>query len=61
MTYPTIIAFNANDHDQITMLINRKDYLWKNIRDAFNKGYLRFDDAETKNMIFEILGIDLYK
>lgn len=61
MNYPTIITFNANDHDQITMLINRKDYLWKNIRDAFNKGYLRFDDAETKNMIFEILGIDLYK
>ena len=55
------ITFKASDHNQNTKMINHYSFLWKNIRDAFNNGYLRFSDIKTKNAIFEILGVDLYK
>ena len=56
-----IITFKASDHNQNTMMLNHYSWIWKNIRDAFNNGYLRFDDMKTKSAIFDILSIDLYK
>lgn len=61
MTCKTIVAFKASDHNQNTMMISRYDYLVKNIKTAFSKGYLRFDDIKTKNATFDILAIDLFK
>jgi hypothetical protein len=55
-----IIAFKASDHNQNTIMLNHYSYLWKNIRDAFNNGYLRFDDMKAKSAIFDILSIDIY-
>lgn len=56
-----IVAFKASDHNQNTIMLNHFSYLWKNIRDAFNNGYLRFDDIKSKSAIFDILSVDLYK
>lgn len=56
-----VIAFKASDHNQNTIMLNHYSYLWKNVRDAFNNGYLRFDDMKAKSAIFDILGVDLYK
>lgn len=56
-----VIAFKASDHNQQTIMLNHYSYLWKNIRDAFNNGYLRFDDMKAKSAIFDILSVDLYK
>jgi hypothetical protein len=56
-----VIAFKASDHNQNTIMLNHYSYLWKNIRDAFNNGYLRFDDMKAKSAIFDILSVDLYK
>jgi hypothetical protein len=55
-----VIAFKASDHNQNTIMLNHYSYLWKNIRDAFNNGYLRFDDMKAKSAIFDILSVDLY-
>lgn len=54
-------TFKANDHNQNTIMLNKYCVHWKNIRDAYQGGYLRFDDIKTKNAIFDILGVDLYK
>ena len=56
-----VITFKAKDHNQNTMMLNHYCYFWKNIKDAFQRGYLRFDDLQTKNAIFDILAIDIYK
>lgn len=56
-----VITFKASDHNQNTMMLSHYSYLWKNIKEAYYKGWLRFDDIKTKNDIFDILGVDLYK
>lgn len=61
MTYPYIMTFKANDHSQNTIMLDHYSYLWKNLSDGFKQGILRFDDEQTKEAVFEILGVDLYK
>lgn len=56
-----IVTFKASDHNQNTLMLSRFSYLWKNIRDSFLNGYLRFDDIKTKSAIFDILAVDMYK
>ena len=60
-TCKTIVTFKASDHNQNTMMLNHYCYLWKNIREAFQKNFLRFSDVKIKNSLLEILGVDLYK
>jgi hypothetical protein len=57
----TKVTFKASDHNQNTMMLSHYSYLWKNIKEAYAKGWLRFDDIQTKSDIFDILAIDLYK
>jgi len=57
----TKVTFKPSDHNQNTMMLNHYSYLWKNIKDSYQKGWLRFDDLKTKSDIFDILAIDLYK
>lgn len=56
-----VATFKASDHNQNTMMLNHYSFLFKNLKDSFNRGNLRFDDVETKNAIFDILAIDVYK
>lgn len=56
-----VVTFKAADHGQNTLMLNRFSYLWKNIRQAFQGGFLRFDDVNTKNAIYDILAVDIYK
>lgn len=55
----TILTFTESDHNQTTMLIDKFSYLFKNIKTAYQCGYLYFDSMESKNAIFSILGIDI--
>lgn len=57
----TVITFKANDHNQNTIMLNKYSFVWKYLKDAFNNGYLRFDDIKSKSAIFDILAVDLYK
>ena len=61
MSCKMIITFKASDHNQNTMMLSHYSYLWKNIKEAYQKGWLRFDDIKTKSDIFDILAVDLYK
>ena len=56
-----IVTFKASDHNQNTIMLSHYSYLWKNIKDAFTRGYLRFDGMQTKNAVFDILSVDIYK
>lgn len=60
-TSGTIITFKASDHAQNTMNMRYNSWLTNNLKEAFNGGYMRFDCLETKNAIFEILAVDMYK
>lgn len=59
--FPIVIALKPSDHNQNTLMLNKYDYLFQNIKNAYEKGFLRFNDLKAKNAIIEILGIDLYK
>lgn len=56
----TVVTFKANNHTQNTIMLNHYSYIWQNIRDAYNGGFLRFDNIKSKSAIFDILAIDLY-
>ena len=60
-TCNNVLVFKANDHTQNTILLKRASYTWSFIRDAYDYGKLRFSDIKTKNIIFDILSIDIYK
>lgn len=60
MTCKTVVTFKANNHTQNTIMLNHYSYIWQNIRDSYNGGFLRFDNIKTKSAIFDILAIDLY-
>ena len=56
-----LVTFKASNHTQNTIMLNHYSYLWKNIKEAYQGGFLRFDDIQAKNAIFDILAVDLYK
>lgn len=56
-----IAVFKDNDHTQNTVMLEHYDYLFAELREAYRKAYLRFDDLDSKNMMLDVLGIDLYK
>lgn len=60
-SYKMVVTFRAADHMQTTVMLNHYDYLWNNIREAYKDGMLRFSDMKAKNMILDVLAIDLYK
>lgn len=57
----TRLAFKAGNHTQNTMLLESYSYTWQNIRNAFNGAYLTFDTVKSKNVIMELLALDIYK
>lgn len=56
-----VVTFKASNHTQNTIMLNHYSYLWKNVRDAYQGGFLRFDDIQSKNAIYDILAVDMYK
>lgn len=60
-TFPTVISFKPKEHNQHMILLNRYCSLWKYVKNAFNQGFIRFDNIKSKNAIFDILSIDIYK
>lgn len=57
----TLLAFKPSDHTQNTMLLDRYSYIFKQLRDAYFQGALRFDNIETKNSFFDILAVDIFR
>lgn len=55
-----LLAFKDNDHNQNTMLISHYDYIYKSLKSYYHRGILRFRNIESKNMMFDILAIDMY-
>lgn len=59
--HPNVLTFSPGDHNQTTIMLSHYSETWKYLREAFQKGFLRFDDMKAKNVIFDILAIDMYK
>ena len=55
-----ILIFNANDHNQNTIMVEHHTIIYNILKRAFRDGFMRFEDLQCKNIIFDILGIDLY-
>lgn len=60
-TFKMIFVFNVNEHTQNTVMLSKYSWLTKRLKENFYSGILRFDDMKTKNAIFDILAIDIYK
>lgn len=59
--FHTVVALSDNDHDDSTIQMGKYTFYLKHIRDAYARGMLRFSNLEVKDMMLELLGIDLYR
>lgn len=59
--YRITMVFKAKDHAQNRMLLSNFSWVTKLLKDAYNEGYLRFNNEKSKMAAMEILAIDLYK
>lgn len=59
-TCKDVLAFREYDRAQNIDLLERYDYSWKLIRNAYKYGKLRFGNFSAKHAIFSILGVDMY-
>lgn len=59
-TCKKVLAFREYDRAQNIDLLERYDYSWRIIRNAYKFGLLRFGNFSAKHAIFEILGVDMY-
>lgn len=55
-----VLAFTESDRDSVSIILEKKDYTFSVIRNAYKNGFLFFDNEKTKMLIFNILGIDAY-
>ena len=55
------ITFKASDHDNNTQMFNRYSYLTNMLKASFNSGNMRFDGVKSKNVLFDVLAIDVHK
>lgn len=55
------MSFTPDNHSQNVIMLNKSTYIFHSIRDAYFNSALRFEDLETKEIVIELLGIDLYK
>lgn len=54
------MIFNPSDHNQNTIMVEHSSTLFHMLKRAFVQGTMRFEDLECKNVIFDILSIDIY-
>lgn len=55
------MSFIPDNHTQNVIMLNKSTFIFHSIRNAYFNSALRFEDLETKEMIIDLLGIDLYK
>ena len=53
-------AFTDASHSNDTVILRKGSFLWKTIRDGYDGAYLTFSSHEIKNVIFELIGVDMY-
>lgn len=53
-------AFTPENHSQNTVMLKRSSFIFKTLENAFDNAYLTFENVEIKNIIFLLLGIDMY-
>lgn len=61
MSFKTILCFKSGDHKQNTVMLERSSFIWKFLRESFTEGLMRFETGECKNMIFDIIAVDLWR
>lgn len=59
-TCKDIFSLNVNEYDENISLLNSRSYEYIFLKKAFETGVLRFDCFDTKNIIYDILAINLY-
>lgn len=56
-----LITIKNGDHNQNTIMLKKSSILFSYIRESYNNASLRFDSIRTKEMVMDLLAIDLYK
>ena len=57
LSFPILLTFKGEDHQQNALMIDKSSFTMQYIRECFNRGQLRFNNLESKNVIFDILSI----
>ena len=60
-TFKLQMTFKSDNHTQNTIMLQNNSYLWRNVKEAYNQGYIRFDSPRAKQIIFELLSVDTFK
>lgn len=59
-TFKLVVTFQAENHTQNTIMLKNNSFLWQNVKDAMQGGYIRFDSLKTKDIIYLLVGIDMF-
>lgn len=57
MTYPVKLTFKADDHEQNALMVSKSTFVMQYLKKVFEYGQLRFNNLDSKNIIFDILSI----
>lgn len=57
MTYPVKLTFKADDHEQNALMVSKSTFVMQYLKKVFEHGQLRFNNLDSKNIIFDILSI----
>lgn len=53
----TVMTFEETEVEENRYMITRSSQIWKVLCDYYRRNAMRFDDLESKNMMFDLLGI----
>lgn len=54
-----ILVFESGQHSTNTRMLTRNSWIMKNLKEAYQLGLLRFQNLNAKNVIYDILAIDI--
>ena len=57
MTFPLMMSFKVDDHNQNMMMVDKSTMIMVYLKKAFERGQVRFQDLQCKNIIFDILSL----
>lgn len=59
-SFKMVITFNNKDHSTSSVLMSRSNFVLRGLKEFYELGLMRFDSMRTKNIIFDIIAINIY-
>lgn len=56
-----ILTFTSGEHSTNTVMLNKHSFIAKKLKESYQLGLLRFENLNAKNVIYDILALDVSK